>query len=158
MEAESISTPSNKESCFFHLKDRPVAWLRFLGERGDCWWGKVVGSFLSVSNCAWSWCSCGFPAKIFPCTCWPSPWEERRGCSSVRSRWHWVPDFYDKCQVLPYKIQILSAWTRAWYCPQRGEVVAREAEMPCAAWAVMLRVQGCTRAKCWAHMWPRVKN
>lgn len=102
VEAESISNPSSKESCFFHLKDRPVTWLTFLGERGDCWWGKVVGSFLSVSSCARSWCSCGFPAKISPCTCWSSPWEERRSCSFVRSRWKRRSDFFnsDRCQCL----------------------------------------------------------
>lgn len=158
VEAESISTPSSKEICFFHLKDRPVACLMFLGERGDCWWGKVVGSFLSVRSSAQSWCSCGFPAKISPWTCWSSLWEERRSCPSVRSRWQWVPDFsminvraflQDPNLICTDQALTLPSEERGGGTRGRGRL--------CAAWAMMLWEQEWTWVRCWDQMWPRLR-
>lgn len=100
----------------------------------NCRWKEVVGGFLWVISCAQCWCSCGFWAMISVLY----HGKKTENCSSVWSRWQQMLDFYTvhvSCNDFLWVLNLIFTG-QVLILPSEARGTAREAEMPCVAWAV----------------------
>lgn len=68
----------------------------------------------------------------------PLSWEKTENCSSVRSRWQQMLDFYTvhvSCNDFLWVLNLIFTG-QVLILPSEARGTAREAEMPCVAWAV----------------------